>query len=337
MTLFAGVDVGGTNLRVGVVDGLNIIYEKRTHADFTNLCKSNPPDIAWQQIIAITSAALNEALQQFPQVISVGIGFPGFIDPKNGHVAQSPNLPGLKNVDLAGDLSRAINRPVIVENDALAAAYGEFRLNSTKDASLIYIGLGTGVGGGLIQAGKPFAGQHGVAMEVGHLIVEPLSVNPKARPCGCGNHGCLEQYTSATGVASSYAELSSEPINSTGFVRPEPVERGGKASTSSARTADAGQIAALARAGDKHALAAYTMAGDKLGQALAHILKVVDIGQVIIGGGMSLAWPLMQQAFNQRLQDDLIPVLRDKITVKISSNDDHAGIIGAALLAGVKD
>ena len=311
MTLSAGVDVGGTNLRVGVVDGLNVIYEKRTRADFTSLCQSNPTDVAWQQIIAITSAVLNEALQQFPQVTSVGIGFPGFIDPKNGHVAQSPNLPGLKNVDLARDLSRAINRPVIVKNDAQAAAYGEFRLNSTKNRSLIYIALGTGVGGGLIQAGKPFVGQHGVAMEVGHIIVEA-----GGRLCGCGNHGCLEQYASATGVSISYAELSARAGN---------------------QRVDASQIAALARAGDKHALAAYVMAGDKLGQALAHILKVVDVGHVIIGGGMSLAWPLMQQAFEQRLQADLIPALRDKITIKISSNDDQAGIIGAALLASVKD
>ncbi len=309
MTLFAGVDVGGTNLRVGVVDGLKVVYEKRAHADFTSLCKNNPPNVAWQQIIAITSVALNEALQQFPQVISVGIGFPGFINPENGHVAQSPNLPGLRNVDLAGDLSRIINRPVIVENDALAAAYGEFRLSGAKDSSsLIYIGLGTGVGGGLIQAGKPFAGQHGVAMEVGHLIVEA-----GGRLCGCGNRGCLEQYASATGVSISYAELSG------------------------AKKVDASHIAVLAKTGDKHALAAYAMAGDKLGQALAHILKVVDIGQVIIGGGMSHAWPLMQQAFELRLQADLIPVLRGKITIKISSNDDHAGIIGAALLAGAKD
>src|SRR5664279_2678332 len=310
MALLVGVDVGGTNLRVGVVDGLDVIHEKRTQADFTNLCKSNPADIAWQQIITITGAALNEVLQQFPQVTSIGIGFPGFIDPISRHIIQSPNLPGLKNVDLAGDLARAINRPVIVENDALAAAYGEFRLNVTKDGSLIYIGLGTGVGGGMIQEGKPFAGQHGVAMEIGHIIVEA-----GGRLCGCGNHGCLEQYASATGVSISYAELN---------------EKAGS------QRVDASQIAASAKTGDKHALAAYVMAGDKLGQALAHILKVVDVGQAIIGGGMSETWPLMQQAFNKRLQADLIPVLRDKITIKISGNDDRAGIIGAALLAGAK-
>jgi glucokinase len=251
---------------------------------------------------------LNEVLQRFPQLESIGIGFPGFIDPANGFIAQSPNLPGLMNVDLAGDLSRAINRQVIVENDALAAAYGEFRLNGTTGGSMIYIGLGTGVGGGLVYANKPFAGEHGVAMEIGHLIVEALEVNPEARLCGCGNHGCLEQYSSATGIVISYAKFSGKWL-------------------------EAIQIAALAEAGDQHALAAYSLAGQKLGQALAHILKVVDISHVVIGGGISPSWGLMQQAFEQRLQADLISALRDKVTVQISSNDDQAGIIGAALLS----
>jgi glucokinase len=123
------MDVGGTNLRVGVVEGLKVIYEKRITADFSELCRNNPPEVAWQQIISLASALLNEALQQFPQLASIGIGFPGFIDPVTGFIAQSPNLAGLANVDLAGDLARAINRPVMVENDALAAAYGELRLS----------------------------------------------------------------------------------------------------------------------------------------------------------------------------------------------------------------
>lgn len=147
-------------------------------------------------------------------------------------------------------------------------------------------------------------------MEIGHLIVEPLNINPKARACGCGNHGCLEQYASATGVTLSYAEFSGTAL-------------------------EAVDISDLAEAGDRYALAAFAVAGDKLGQALAHILKVVDIGHVVIGGGMSPSWPLMQHAFEQRLQADLIAALRNKISVQISNNDDQAGIIGAALLSSI--
>jgi glucokinase len=298
-----GVDVGGTNLRVAVVDGLKVVDEYRCHADFSAICHTNPPDAAWQQIIAITVEALQKMLEQHPDVASVGIGFPGFIDPVRGTVLQSPNLPGLRDVDLAGDLAAALQRPVVVENDANAAAYGEYKLHPQSVASLIFLGLGTGVGGGLIVDHKLITGTHGFAMEVGHLIVEP-----GGRLCGCGNRGCMEQYASASGVSLSY-----------------------EAATGQVMETDA--IAGLAEQGDAHAQAAFNLAANALAQALAHILKVVDVQQVVIGGGMSKAWPLMQQAFRQRLDQDLIPVLRGRVDVRISNSGDHAGVIGAAHLS----
>lgn len=305
MSLYAGIDIGGTNLRVGVIDGLQLVYERRVQADFAGLCKSHAPSVAWRNIIAITSTLLFDALQTCPQVQAIGIGFPGFIDPASGKIAQSPNLPGLFNVDLAADLAASVGIPVLVENDALAAAYGEYRLLSRPSGALIYLGLGTGVGGGLIYDDKPFTGRHGVAMEVGHIIVEP-----NGRPCGCGNRGCMEQYASATGVSLSYRMLSGQD-------------------------ADAHAIADAAHAGDAHALEAFRVAGASLAQALAHVVKVVDVGTVMIGGGMSAAWPLMQQAFTERLHNDLIPLLRDEVEIRISSSGDLAGILGAALLSAL--
>lgn len=302
MSLRIGVDIGGTNLRVGVVDGVNIIDEIRRTADFSNICRSHPTEVAWQQIIQITAEALQEMLKRHPDVRSIGIGFPGFIDPLLGTVAQSPNLPGLKDVDLAGDLAHILQRPVMVENDALAAAYGEYKLHPDAASSLIYVGLGTGVGGGLIVNHQPFTGHHGYAMEIGHLIVEP-----EGRLCGCGNRGCMEQYASASGVSVSYHAATGKKL-------------------------EADAIAQLAQSNDLNAIAAYALAGDALAQALAHILKVVDIKLVVIGGGMSQAWPLMKPAFDQRLHQDLIPVLRNKVIVSISTSADQAGIVGAALL-----
>ena len=169
--------------------------------------------------------------------------------------------------------------------------------------SLIYIGLGTGVGGGLILEDKLYPGSNGFAMEIGHLCIVP-----DGRPCGCGNRGCMEQYASASGVALSYAEFAG--INH-----------------------DAHQVAELAAAGDAHALSAYHRAGDALAQGLSHILKVLDVPDVLIGGGLSESWSLLQPAFESRLNQDLIPVLRGKIKVHHSTSGDQAGIIGAALLA----
>ena len=307
MAIRIGVDIGGTNLRVAVVDGLSIIFEVRNQADFSYLCKANEADIAWQKIIATTANILNEVLGQYPQVVSIGIGFPGFIDPLNGHVAQSPNLPGLLNVNLAGDLSAVIKRTVIVENDALVAAFGEYQLLQIPSSeSLIYIGLGTGVGGGFIQTGKAIQGEHGFAMEIGHIIT-----TPNGRLCGCGNHGCLEQYASATGISKSYEELSGNSLT-------------------------AHEIAERAAQGDVKAKQAYEMAGIDLAESLAHILKVLDVKRVVIGGGVSQAWHLMEASFNQKLNADLIPVMLGRVQVAKSSTGDKAGVVGAALLSASK-
>lgn len=310
MTMLIGIDVGGTNLRVGVVetnesDQPCILEEVRFHADFSNLCKSHQhsSEQAWQTILTTIADAINSVRAKYPAVAAVGIGFPGFIDPDTQMISQSPNLPGLSNVDLSADLSAIIALPVITENDALAAAYGEYVMHSSATGSLIYLGLGTGVGGGLILNGKPFQGQHGVAMEVGHITVQP-----NGRLCGCGNLGCMEQYASASGVATSYFEATNQQCS-------------------------AEEIATRARAGDNAAIAAYRLAGVSLAQALAHILKVIDVANVVIGGGMSAGWPLMEQGFHQQLERDLIPALRGKVKVSISNMGDQAGIIGAALLA----
>lgn len=310
MMRLIGIDVGGTNLRVGVVElrgqGVPALLDEiRFHADFSGICKQHlsAPDLAWQTILSTLSDAIKSVLEKYPDVSAVGIGFPGFIDPKTQTISQSPNLPGLANVDLSADLSALIALPVITENDALAAAYGEYAMQPSQSNNLIYLGLGTGVGGGLILNGKPFQGQHGVAMEVGHIIVEP-----QGRLCGCGNQGCMEQYASASGVAISYFKASNQQCSAT-------------------------EIARLAESGDIAAVEAYRLAGTSLAQALAHILKVIDVTDVVLGGGMSAGWQHMQQAFWQQLELDLIPALRGRVNVRISNVGDQAGMLGAAMLA----
>jgi glucokinase len=311
MAVLIGIDVGGTNLRLGVIDydqnspaaKPRLIEEKRFHTDFSNYCKIHTPDQAWKAILSNIAMAIDSIRVKHPKISAVGIGFPGFIDPNTQKISQSPNLPGLSNVDLSTDLRQMIDLPVVTENDALAAAYGEYVTLSGKLNNLIYLGLGTGVGGGLILNGQPFQGQHGVAMEVGHITVQE-----GGRLCGCGNFGCMEQYASASGVAISYLEASGLHLN-------------------------ASEIASRAYLDDHNAIAAYQLAGKNLAQALASILKVVDVAEVVIGGGMSAAWKLMDPAFTQQLNTDLIPALRNKIAVNISSMGDQAGMIGAAMLA----
>jgi glucokinase len=298
-----GIDVGGTNFRLGVVQGLRVVWERRFQADFAGLCRQLPSREALDAILSIVNAAIAEARAAYPAVSAIGIGFPGFIDPHSRRVLSSPNLPNLLDADIASPLQAQCGLPVLLENDASAAAYGEFVLAGKAEGDLIYIGLGTGVGGGLVLQGKLHGGVHGVAMEIGHLIVEP-----EGRLCGCGNHGCLEQYASTNGVVQSYAAQ-------TGI------------------TCSALEVAQLAAKQDGAALRAYAQAGEQLACALAHIAKVIDVGEVVIGGGMSASWPLLQPAFERRLEHDLIPALRGRVKVRISRAQDQAGIIGAAMLS----
>lgn len=300
-----GIDVGGTNLRLALFQDLTPTWEGRYAANLGQLCaQSNSTDEAEKHVLAALSRAIESALQQTPAIASIGIGFPGFIHPGSRMIRQSPNLPGLQNLDLISPLTQRFGCPVTLENDALAAAYGEHLL--CQAPSLLYVGLGTGVGGGLIIHGQPYTGEHGVAMEIGHLIVQR-----GGRLCGCGNRGCLEQYASATGVQRNYTR-------SIGF------------SATSSR-----DIAERAKQGDSAAITAFQQAGQALGQALAHILKVVDVNTIVIGGGMVEAWDLFYPALTRRLEQDLIPVLRGTLNIRPSTSEDRAGMLGAAYLGVV--
>jgi len=304
MALRLGIDVGGTNLRLGVFDGLSLCYQQRVHADFKGLCATHEADSAWTGIVEQIAQHILQIKQQFPAIASVGIGFPGFINPSNKTIALSPNLPGLCNVDLIQPLQASVAMPVSIENDALCAAYAEYHLAGLQaPASLLFIGLGTGVGGGMISHGKPFPGDHGVAMEFGHLIIQP-----DGRLCGCGNRGCLEQYASAGGVQQNYAELTGQQHTPN-------------------------EIAIFAEQGDKAAIQAYASAGRALGRAIAHAAKIVDIQHIVLGGGVMNAAQWILPSLHQQLAQDLIPVLRGALNIRQSSSHDIAGMLGAALLS----
>jgi len=298
-----GLDVGGTNLRLGVFSDLALVEETRFQANYSAICKQYPPARAWQTILQVTAEAIQPLLDKYTGIAAIGIGFPGFIDPNTGVLAQSPNLPGLREVNLGHDLSGLLGVNVRVENDANAAAYGEYCQLGQPAGGLLYVGLGTGVGAGLVVNGQVWAGHHGYALEAGHIIVVP-----EGRLCGCGNQGCVEQYASATGISQAYADLTGQ-------------------------TRTARDIAQAADSGDIDAQTVYADAGSKLAQMLASVLKVVDVENVLIGGGVVAAWSLMSAAFHQRLEHDLIPVLRGKIKVHITGSGDVAGMLGAALLA----
>lgn len=159
MALNIGIDIGGTNIRFGVFNGITLIDEVRIEANLSVMFNLLAPIQATHEIVQLLSSQLKLLLEQHNGIQGIGIGFPGFIHPQTKKIVQSPNMPGLSNFNLSKELSAILSLPVLLENDALAAAYGEYCLlkvigGNPENESLIYVGLGTGVGGGLINAGK---------------------------------------------------------------------------------------------------------------------------------------------------------------------------------------
>ena len=304
MSHVLAADIGGTNIRMAIIDSRgHIIAESRQQAELS-LHKASSQAAAEMHVIHV----LNEAVKPFAlkhQVSSIGMGFPGFFHSQSGLLASSPNLPLLCDFALADRLSDSLAMSVGVENDALCAAIGEQKYGAGQGRNnLLHITLGTGVGSGLILNGAPYSGEHGMAMEFGHLCIE----HHDGRLCTCGNHGCVEAYASATAVAKRFAE-----------------QCGGNQ--------DAKAVFDLAQQCDSCAETIMAEAGMYLGMAIAEAIKLLDVTTITISGGLSGAWDLLYPALKREMDTNLIPPLKGQVKVLRSRLDDHAGLLGAAIIA----
>lgn len=307
MKHYIGVDLGGTHLRVGVVRGGRLEWDRRVAAHLERRCAGAATEEAVQTVLRELRDAIGHALEAFPDAAAVGLAVPGFVDPQSGRIAGLPNVPGVEDADLARPLERVLELPVVVENDALAAAWGAFQRHPERPLDLIFLGLGTGVGGGVILDGRPYRGRHGYAMEVGHIVVEP-----GGRACGCGGRGCLERYASASGVSLDYQEATGDEL-------------------------PARDIAVRARDGDRDAAAAFSRAGEHLAGVVATLMKTLDVTHVVVGGGMAAAWDLMAEAFDARLDEDVLGVQRHLLHLSVDDSGDEIGMVGAALLGRLRE
>jgi len=289
-------DIGGTNIRAAIIDTAgSLLHEQRIEARLSD------PQLSAPDIISTIAAVLRPLLHH--DTTAVGLGFPGFFRGDSGILAASPNLPDIRELALADALQREVGIPVAAQNDALCAAIGEHRFGVGKgSANLLHITLGTGVGGGLILNDSAWTGEHGMAMEFGHLRVAD------DRLCGCGLYGCLETYASATAVCNSYTEATGETCRSD-------------------------QIYQRACSGDVQAKRVIVQAGHYLGAAIAEAIKLLDLHTVSISGGLTGAWPILYPALMSTLNARLIPPLRNTINVCQTSLGDNAGLLGAAVIA----
>jgi|1185.fasta_scaffold64938_2 glucokinase len=317
-----GVDLGGTNLRIAAVETTGRIMETITTG--TEVARGR------DMVLNDMCDAIRELSSKFQgkaSLLGVGIGVPGIIDMDSGMVRESPNLPGWQDYPVREEIVRRLQSPVILENDANVAAFGEKWLGAAQNVdSMCMLTLGTGVGGGIVLNGKIWHGMTGMAGELGHNTVEPNGVK-----CGCGNLGCLEQYASATAIK----RMALDAIASGGA--PEL----GKAMSGSSEITSQ-HVYQLAIQGDKPAQDIFRRVGEALGISVSAFVNALNLPMYVIGGGVSAGWDAFAPAMMETLQKRSFVYSttnragKRKTIVTRALLGGDAGLIGAARLPMVK-
>jgi len=283
-----GVDLGGTNLRVAAVDDSGKLLEKVTSG--TEVGKGRDHVINDMTTVILD---LEKKFRHTGKLAGIGVGVPGIIDMRTGMLRESPNLPGWEDYPVKDEIERRLNAPVILENDANAAAFGESWLGAARDAeSMCMLTLGTGVGGGIVLHGELWRGMAGMAGELGHINVEP-----DGPPCGCGSRGCIEQYASATAIT----RMAREAIAS-GAASMPALARAGERNVEFSAEFSAKSIYQMAVQGDEPAQAIFRKVGWALGIVVADLVNIFNAPMYVIGGGVSSAWEAFAPAMLEEVR-----------------------------------
>lgn len=311
MGLTIGIDLGGTKIAGGVVNDDGVILHRAR--------RETPARDA--EAVESEIVKLVRDLAEGQDIEAVGIGAAGLVDEKRSRVLMAPNL-GWTDEPLRASVEREIDLPVVVENDANAAAWGEYRYGAGRGCdNLVCVTVGTGIGGGLVLGGRLYRGAHGLAAEFGHVCVEP-----GGRLCGCGHRGCWEQYASGNALVRTARELAAERrdeaeiLLSLGSGTPEGVE--------------GPDVTAAATEGDPVALEAFDRLANWLGLGLAGVIEIMDPGRVLIGGGVSSAGDLLLKPTKRVYSESVAGRGYRPVTdIRLAALGNDAGLIGAADLA----
>ena len=305
-----GVDLGGTNIKVGLVDDKYNIISKATAK--TNLPR--PAEEIAASIVELIWKALGEAKVTIGEVKSIGIGTPGVANRNSGIVLYSCNL-GFNNTDLRALIRKRLELPIYVENDANAAAFGEVLAGAGKGyKDVVVVTLGTGVGGGIIIDGKIYTGFNFCGAELGHTVIQY-----GGRQCGCGRKGCFEAYSSATALINMTKEAMEENKDSGMWKLCD-----GDIANVDGKTAFDGM-----RAGDVAAKSVVDTYIEYLGCGLVNIVNTFQPEMLLIGGGICKEGENLTGPLTEIIRRDSYCIDAEKTTkLDICSLGNDAGIIG---------
>lgn len=319
---FAGIDLGGTSIKAGVVDDRGRPLSWHSQATLPE----EGPEAGARRLGETALAAIAQAGLQPADVARIGLGSPGTIDKNTGKLIAPSNLPGWSDFPLRDRVAEYAARPVSFANDASSAAFGEFWVGSGQAfASMVLLTLGTGVGGGIIIGNFSIDGENGAGAELGHIIID---YNDHARLCSCGGRGHLEAYASATALVQRAGEALSA---------------GGKSSlqtlSAEGRELTPLVLAEHAEAGDELSRQLILDTAMYLGVGIVTVMHTIDPTGIVIGGAMTFGGneaPLGREFLarvRQEVHHRAFPLLAERITIDYARLGGDAGFIGAAGIA----
>ena len=307
MNYHIGIDIGGTNIRCALFPA-----EKSDILQIEKISTQNPDNFSEKPVERLIQC-IRSIWPKDGEVLGICAAAPGSIDFVRGMVLLAPNIPGWKELPLQSILQEKFNTPVIIENDANMAAYGEFKLGAGKGhKNMLYYTISTGLGGGVIVEGKLLRGEIGIATEVGHIVV-----HDGGAMCGCGKRGHWEAYSAGTGIENYVQEqIASNPTLGSAFSNRAP------------RTPE---IAKAAKKGDPLAKAAFERAGYYLGIGVSNYLHIFNPSCVVFGGGVTQTGDLIFAPFRKSLSEHVISerYIQD-LKIALAELGDNAGLIGCA-------
>jgi glucokinase len=302
-----GVDLGGTKV-AGIVmdeDGRILSRDERP-----------TPQADAEAVMEVVHLVV-QAVNSGEKPMAVGVGAAGLVDFAAGILRFAPNLP-LREIPLRDMVATQSGLPCVVDNDANAAAWGEFRYGAGRGVRhMLLVTVGTGIGGGIVWGGAVYRGAHGFAAEIGHVIVEPGG--PR---CGCGNQGCWEQMASGRALDRLGREAA----------RNDP--DGAIARLAGGAGVHGAHVTAAAREGDPVAMAIVREVGGRLGEGLAGLVNILDPEMVVVGGGVGDEGEIFLEPARRAFRDAVeAPDHRPDVPIVVAGLGNDAGAIGAAALA----
>ncbi len=299
-----GIDFGGTSVKLGVCRGdeLLVIDAPIPTSQF----------VGPAALIGEMAARVSKLREKYPDIAAIGVGVPGLVDFDNGFVHELTNVPGWKHVPLKTILSEKTGLPVLVDNDANAMAYAEYRYGAARGLkNVIGLTMGTGIGGGMVLDGKMFRGTNFAAGEIGQM-----SINYDGKSGHYGNLGALEKYTGNQQIAEHAVQRYAEADQHKDIAECTPKK-----------------IAEAAQAGDEIARQIWGEVADWLGTAIASITWLLNPDAFVIGGGVAQAGDLIFNPLKSKVQSMLSAVVWEHLQILPARFSNEAGIIGSAALA----